>query len=302
MKITDKNEIKIAVYKWVKIIQAMLLIVLGLALILISMIRIKNNQDTDLKSISYSIGIAFATYGLVNVLSGYLLEHSPVSKEVITGIAFASLGVAFIVKTEIIDTLFPLLIITCAYGFALILVVYGIEKIIGKEVKKNILISVLIFIGAAALISLATLYIFYYSNKSVTNYVLTGLGLLFAVLGIAAIAILLVKIHNTKQMQKEQEIKKMQEDIIIKDNETKTTKIIDISELRKQNGSNKKITNKETAQRITAGEDENSNEDTDIKADNVEITTEEDKNENVIPPSDESVETEAPKKKSRKQK
>ncbi len=245
MQEINNKDTKIAVYKWIKIVQSLLLILLGGALVLISIIRINNESTTSVESISYSIGVAFLAYGMINVLSGYLLEHTPINREVLMGIAFSSLGICFIVRPAIITDMFPILIISCAYFFSIILIVYGVERIIGKQVKKNIPFSVLIFIAAGALIALASMYIFYYKDNSIMNYALAGLGFLLAVLGIASIVILLIKIKNTKDVEKEEEIKRMREAEAAKENQNVETKIIDISELRKRNG--KKVYTKEIA-------------------------------------------------------
>ena len=236
MQNTNNKNIKIAVYKWIKIIQSLLLIVLGFTLILISAIRINKEMTTSVESISYCVGVAFFTYGIINMVSGYLLEHSPNNREVLMGIAFSSLGICFIVNPVIITNIFPILIISCAYLFSIMLIIYGVEKIIGKQVKKNIPMSVLIFICAAALIALASLYIFYYKDTSVMNYALAALGFLLAVLGISSIVLVLIKIKNTKEVEKEEEIKRMHEAELARENQDVETKIIDISELRKRNG------------------------------------------------------------------
>lgn len=256
MQNTNNKNIKIAVYKWIKIIQSLLLIVLGFTLILISAIRINKEMTTSVESISYCVGVAFFTYGIINMVSGYLLEHSPNNREVLMGIAFSSLGICFIVNPVIITNIFPILIISCAYLFSIMLIIYGVEKIIGKQVKKNIPMSVLIFICAAALIALASLYIFYYKDTSVMNYALAALGFLLAVLGISSIVLVLIKIKNTKEVEKEEEIKRMHEAELARENQDVETKIIDISELRKRNG--KKVYTREIA---LPKEDNENNED-----------------------------------------
>lgn len=256
MQNTNNKNIKIAVYKWIKIIQSLLLIVLGFTLILISAIRINKEMTTSVESISYCVGVAFFTYGIINMVSGYLLEHAPNNREVLMGIAFSSLGICFIVNPVIITNIFPILIISCAYLFSIMLIIYGVEKIIGKQVKKNIPMSVLIFICAAALIALASLYIFYYKDTSVMNYALAALGFLLAVLGISSIVLVLIKIKNTKEVEKEEEIKRMHEAELARENQDVETKIIDISELRKRNG--KKVYTREIA---LPKEDNENNED-----------------------------------------
>lgn len=256
MQNTNNKDIKIAVYKWIKIIQSLLLIVLGFTLILISAIRINKEMTTSVESISYCVGVAFFTYGIINMVSGYLLEHSPNNREVLMGIAFSSLGICFIINPVIITNIFPILIISCAYLFSIMLIIYGVEKIIGKQIKKNIPMSVLIFICAAALIALASLYIFYYKDTSVMNYALAALGFLLAVLGISSIVLVLIKIKNTKEVEKEEEIKRMHEAELARENQDVETKIIDISELRKRNG--KKVYTREIA---LPKEDNENNED-----------------------------------------
>ncbi len=105
--------------------------------------------------------------------------------------------------------------------------------------------AILIFIFAAALIALASMYIFYKKDTSIMNYALAGLGVLLAALGITSIALLLIKIKNTKEVEKNQEIQRMKEAEAARENQNVETKIIDISELRKRNG--KKVYTKEIA-------------------------------------------------------
>lgn len=269
MQNTNNKDIKIAVYKWIKIIQSLLLIVLGFTLILISAIRINKEMTTSVESISYCVGVAFFTYGIINMVSGYLLEHSPNNREVLMGIAFSSLGICFIVNPVIITNIFPILIISCAYLFSIMLIIYGVEKIIGKQVKKNIPMSVLIFICAAALIALASLYIFYYKDTSVMNYALAALGFLLAVLGISSIVLVLIKIKNTKEVEKEEEIKRMHEAELARENQDVETKIIDISELRKRNG--KKVYTREIALPKEDNENNEDAKDNEVKEDQPDI-------------------------------
>ena len=236
------NEIKITTYKWIKIIQAILLMVFGGALILIATLRIKNTETTSGDSISYCIGIAFLAYGIINMLSGYLLERSPISKEVSMGIIFSALGIALFVNPNFILDIIPILLICIFYGFAVMIAIFGVDKVLGREVKKNIVAAVFLFILSGLMIALATTYIFFYRNTSLLNYVLIGIGVMLFILGIASIVILLNKIKNTRMIEKEKEIKKQQEEEWIKEKETK---IIDYSDLKKQSG--RKIHNKQIA-------------------------------------------------------
>ena len=246
-EINQSQEIRIAVYKWIKIIQAVLMMVLGGALILIAGMRINDGGETSAQTISYCIGIAFSAYGIINVISGYMLERTPMSKEVIMGIIFGSLGISLIIKPNFLLDIFPMLLIVAFYGFAAIIAVYGVDKITGKEVKQSYTQAVLLFILSLVMIAAATTYIFYYKEKGILNYVLVALGVLLLVLGITLIALLCIRIHNTKKILKEKEIKQKQMDAMLKEEE-KETKIIDISELRKKNGSGRKIHNKQTTE------------------------------------------------------
>lgn len=246
-EINQSQEIRIAVYKWIKIIQAVLMMVLGGSLILIAGMRINDGGETSAQTVSYCIGVAFSAYGIINVISGYMLERTPMSKEVIMGIIFASIGVSLIIKPNFLLEIFPMLLIVAFYGFAAIFAVYGFDKIIGKEVKKSYTQAVLLFILSLLMIAAATTYIFYYKDKGILNYVLVALGVLLLVLGIILIVLLCIRIHNTNKMIKEKEIKQKQMDAMLKEEE-KETKIIDISELRKKNGSGKKIHNRQTTE------------------------------------------------------
>ncbi len=274
MQETENKNIKIAVYKWIKIVQSLLLIILGLTLVLISVIRINKQMTTSVESISYCIGVAFMAYGIINMVSGYLLEHTPNNREVLMGVAFSSLGICFVVKPDIVTDIFPILIIACAYFFSAVLIVSGVEKILGKQVKKNIPLAILIFIFAAALIALASMYIFYKKDTSIMNYALAGLGVLLAALGITSIVLLLIKIKNTKEVEKNQEIQRMKEAEAARENQNVETKIIDISELRKRNG--KKVYTKEIA--LTDG-DNNDDETNGDEVTEEQVSEDEKKNE-----------------------
>lgn len=254
MEETNK-ETRIAVYKWIKIIQSVLLLILGFAMVLIAVIRREKDAGTTKEAISYCVGTALTLYGVINILSGYFLNRSPIDKEVIMGLGIATFGISFLVKNEILTELFPFLVIILLYGFGTLLITHATVRLTdgeknpetGKKTinSRKLLSSILLYIAAAALIAAATVYIFYYDNGTVLDYVLIGLGAILFALGIASLVILLIKVHNTKLMEKEKRIKEEQELATKEDITTKETKIIDISELRKKNG--KKVHNKQIA-------------------------------------------------------
>mgnify|MGYP000031494219 FL=1 len=235
MEINEKQKNRVTAYKWIKVIQAVLMIVLGAAFILIGAIRINDEGNTSVESISYCIGTAFAAYGVISVISGYLLERSPTSKEVIMGILTASLGTTLLIKPEILTEVFPFFLIVLFYGFAAVLIAFGIDKIRGKEFSKNIPSAVLIFVISGILIALATTYIFFYKNKELLNYILVILGLILVVFGCVSMGMLFVKVHNTNKQIKAQEIEKEQKQKVETELKNTNTKIIDISELKKKN-------------------------------------------------------------------
>ena len=102
------------------------------------------------------------------------------------------------------------------------------------------------------------MYIFYKKDTSIMNYALAGLGILLAALGITSIVLLLIKIKNTKEVEKNEEIQRMKEEEAARENQNVETKNIDISELRKRNG--KKVYTKEIALTEEDKNDDNNNE------------------------------------------
>lgn len=244
MKINEIQKERITAYKWIKIIQAVLLLVLGAAFILIGILRINDDGKTSIETVSYCAGTAFVTYGVVSAISGYLLERSPLSKEVMMGLIIASLGTTILIKPEILSEVFPFFLIVFFYGLSALIITYGVEKVIGKEFTRNITNGVLLFVLSAAIIGLTTTYCFFYENESLLNYILVALGLLLVVFGSFSIGLLLVRVHNTNKQIKEQEINEEQKQKVETELKNTNTKIIDISELKKKN--DKKVYRKPT--------------------------------------------------------
>lgn len=238
-----KEEMRINSYMWIKIIQAVILMVLGASLVMIGFFRVKDNGDTTSSTIAYCIGIAFATYGVINVVSGYLLERSPIAKEVIMGIIFTAVGISIIIKPDVIMEILPLLLIVIFYLFGIMFIVYGVDRIIGKDINKSTSKGSLMCVLSATMFALATVYVFYYKDESLLNYVLMGIGILLLILGVVSTILLVIRVKNTKKIIKEREIQRKQEEEREKDEKETELKIIDISELKKKTG--KKVYNKE---------------------------------------------------------
>lgn len=245
MKINETQKQNISSYKWIKIVQAVLLLVLGAAFILIGALRINKEGETNSNSIAYCVGVALSSYGIINMISGYLLYRRPLTKEILMGLGLATVGITAIIKPNIITNVFPFFLIVSGYGIAIMLTIFGVEKIIGKEVTKNITIAVLLFVLSALIIALATTYIIFKDNKSLLNYILVILGFLLLIIGLASIVLLLIKVRNTNKIIKEQEIEQQQMPQMSTEVKNKDTKIIDLSELKKHD---RKVNNKQTAE------------------------------------------------------
>lgn len=249
------------VYKWIKIGQAIILMVLGILFVMTALLN-KDSEDGVGLMLSISVGIILAVYGILDIISGYFLYRNPYNADVIIGEVFLALATVLFIKRDIINEVLSYFVSILVIIIALILVLHGVLVITGKGCTKSVFKGVISFVLAGSLLALGIVYLVLYltSQKTVEIYMLLILGVVLFVLGVAALSIMVVKIKNTNRMLKEQKIKEMNEyKTNTNDVPTNTTvKIIDINELKK----NKKIqdSKKDTATSIIVVEDDNPSE------------------------------------------
>ena len=211
--------------------------------------------------LSISVGVIAAVYGALDILSGYLLNRNPYNQECLIGEMVLSLATVLFIKRDIINEILSYFVSIFAILFALMLVLHGVDLLIGKGIKKSLSKGVTSFVLAGLLVGAGVTYLIFYINKreTVEVFMLLVLGIVLVILGIASLAVILIKIRNTNKMIKEHQIEEelqSQHQVNSEDHPTNTdVKIIDISDLRKKS---KGSSNKEEQNLIVVEEDKDS--------------------------------------------
>ena len=258
MKKLEMNDSRIDVYKWIKIGQASILMVLGILFIINAWVN-KDNEASGSVMLSISVGIVVAVYGVLDILSGYFLYRNPYNHEVIFGAVLLTAAVILFIKLDIINEILSYFVSIFVIIISALLILHGIDKIAGKSVEKSTVQAVLALILAALLLGSGIFYlIMYVSNKAaVENYMLLVVGAVLFILGISSLSVLLVKIRNTKRAIKEEQLKEKTASKPNTDHPTNTNvKIIDISDLRKHHKKNS-----DTASLVVLNQDKEDKED-----------------------------------------
>ena len=245
MKPKDIPEDRIDVYKWIKIAQSVILIILGGLFIMTSLLN-RNSADKVGLMLSISLGTVTAVYGILDIVSGYLLYRNPYNQDVIFGEILLSLAVVLFIKQDIVNTVLSYFVSVFVIVCSLILILHGVDTVIGKNgVKKSVSKAVFAFVLAGLLIGGSVFYLVMYADENKRStlelYMLLIFGVILVLAGIASLSILLVKIRNTRKALKEQKIEEeqaQQDQPNTSSTPTNTdVRVIDISDLRKKNKS-----------------------------------------------------------------
>ena len=228
---------RINVYKWIKILQAIILMVLGILFIVMA-ISSGNGGDISLM-LSISAGIVLAVYGVMNILSGYLLYRHPFNEDVLTGEMAIAFAIVFFIKRDVLNEILSYFVIAFFFCFSAMLIIFGIDNCIHRNsLKHGLRKGVFAFIGAFILACGAGAYTYFYlhNQSDVERYMLMIVGALLIFAGIASLANTLVKAHNTKVALKQQKLAMQQQQKADENTakENKEVKVIDISDLRKE--------------------------------------------------------------------
>mgnify|MGYP002516854035 FL=1 len=236
------DPVSTAVYKWIKICQSRVLVVLGVIFFVLGR---ASKDGVKQEALSYSLGALFAVYGVRNLLSGYLLNRNVTNGDVLFGLRSISFSLVLFFKTSLITERFPIFLRTFFYSLSARRIVTGVDKIVGKNTAKRITHAVWNFIGAALLITLTTTYLVFYrrDNPSLFRYVLRILGVLVCLFGFASGVLLLIRVRNTKKRRKEESFAAQSTPKENRSHEVvnKDVKVISLSDLKK---GGKKINNK----------------------------------------------------------
>ncbi len=258
------NEKDIDIYKWIKIVQSVILMVLGVIFIATAWSS-KNNNSTAL---SIGLGVAFAVYGVIDVISGYLLHHNPMNSEGIFGLMMISISVVLFYRTELLGEILSIFLITLLYGLSVMTIVFGVDLVLGKNLPKNITKAVFVFIGSAALIAIASVYVYYVvkADAQVQKWINIIIGGVISIIGVVSLVMLLSKIKNTKEAIAVQESTVPMTPNTTTEILNKDVKVFDYEDLKKNH--NKKIHDRRDPKDIKQIEDsDDTTEDDDTKTD-----------------------------------
>ena len=245
-------------YKWLKIAQALILIVLGLIFVLTAWL----SEDGVNNALSYCLGVVFAAYGTVNIVAGYLLHRTALNSPVFIGLLAIAFSVIFFYKSDLLAQILSPFLITLLIGVSILLVVNGVDKILSsKKTKKKIALekakedgkdfelikrlgnsvhqdvksAVIAFVVAALVIAMSIVYLYFYVTQKaqVEKYLVIAVGIATFILGIASMVSVLRKIRSTKDFLMEEKMKEQTPTYNDSDEVRNTdVRIIDISELK----------------------------------------------------------------------
>ncbi len=229
---TEINSENITVYKWIKIIEYIILIVLGALLAIIGYF-----SDGVSNSLSYALGVILVVFGTMNIVSGYLLFRSALCQDVATGTVSIGFAVVLFYLPDLLQQIISIFLITCMYVISVMFILNGIDHLgVFKDSKKNVRTSVLDFILSAFLVALASVYLYFHITQAeqIQKIMIIIVGGILIVAGIGCIVNLLKKVKNTNEMLLEQEVTK--EETYNTSDEVMNTdvKVVDINDLKKE--------------------------------------------------------------------
>lgn len=254
----DIDEGTINQYKWLKIAQALILIVLGLIFVLTAWL----SEDGVNNALSYCLGVVFAAYGTVNIVAGYLLHRTALNSPVFIGLLAIAFSVIFFYKSDLLAQILSPFLITLLIGVSILLVVNGVDKILssnktkkkialekakedgkdfelikrlGNSVHQDVKSAVIAFVVAALVIAMSVVYLYFYLTQKaqVEKYLVIAVGIATFILGIASMVSVLRKIRSTKDFLMEEKMKEQTPTYNDSDEVRNTdVRIIDISELK----------------------------------------------------------------------
>ncbi|MFA6861636.1 MAG: hypothetical protein WCR56_04585 [Bacilli bacterium] len=258
---TEENDVlhNVDIYKWLKVVQSVILVALGIIFIVTAYF---SNDGFSGQALGYSMGVVFSCYGLISLIAGYLLYRSPFSQEVLYGTIMVSLSIVLFIKPNLITEILSYLLIGFIFTFSVILIVYGVDKCLGRGTKKNVPSAVLSFVGAALLIALGIVYAYFNNNNNaaVQKWLTIIIGVTLIIVGLTNGIMLLVKVKNTKKVIKETAFQNTPNVNTSDEVLNKDVKIVDYSDLKKA-GRSKKVHNKQNAEEPKKIEDTPSSED-----------------------------------------
>lgn len=192
------------VYKWLKVVQSLILVALGVILMVTNIAR---EEGSDGQALGYSVAVILSLYGLLELFAGYLFHRSVFNQEIIFGTVAVALSVTLYVNPTIVNTLLFPFLIGALFTYAAVLVVSAIDEIVYKKSEKRAtLYGVLDVLAAVIFVVAAIVFIIFNANEGeqVIRYLIVVMGAVLIALGIFLLVRCLVKAHETKKLLKEE--------------------------------------------------------------------------------------------------
>lgn len=247
------QRIAVTVYKWLKIAQSLILAALGAIFIVCSIVSLKSGSEQNLFSVlPVCIGVVLAIFGLLDLLAGYYLHRNLMSEEVLLGSVSVSASIVLFVNAgnsyQLLASLLNVFIVAMLFCYAIMCVIYGIDRIIGKKgLRKNTKLAVASFVGAGLLLAGGIAYAILekkYSSK-ISQWMFLVLGVVLIIIGISSFASLLMKIRATNKALKLEEKRKEDQEENKKEDENSVVKVVELGDLKKERRRDKKVFSRE---------------------------------------------------------
>lgn len=236
------DDINISVYKWLKVVQSIVLFALGLILLFTS-IYTKEESNGAILGLGYSIGSILTVYGLINILAGYLLFRSPFgqSQDIPSGVLSLCFAIAFFFNPTIIESILPYIIMTALIAYFVLLFIYGLDLLLWKGKRKSFK-AVLAFTLSIILLALAITYIILWNNSNtrfeIQKCITIILGIILMILGILSLISTIKKVKNTEDLINEQQDIKLKDLDDAKKNKIKIYRKQEDTDENKENDKN----------------------------------------------------------------
>ena len=198
---------KIKTLSWLKYLQCILLMAVGGAFSFYNL-SLFDNPEEVFRVIAFALGILFTVFGGLSLLTGYIIDRSPFSQNVIFGLAFFGLGFVCILSPNVIYEISTTITISSLLAFAFVFFIHSFY-LIGSKKKRNKrgLLVTLSFFGSIICVVLVLLYFFADINfpKRYNNGIDGGermigiiLGPSMILIGFASIIVTAKRAKNTK--------------------------------------------------------------------------------------------------------
>ncbi len=150
----------VASYKWVKIIQSILLIVFGIVLCAFS-----NSKDIQ-NALGYITASILLLYGILTIGFGLIFSRGTLSAENVSGCALIALSVLIFITPDIVMNYIPTFAGVMFLSFGLIFLIEGIINSTNKNRHLRFAIINYLLFGLFAILGIVTLVLNYSPSES----------------------------------------------------------------------------------------------------------------------------------------